>query len=752
MSAALPSGWTAEPVAPGAPPPDVTVASAPAPVALPKGWQPEAAPAEPGLTGTITDDSDPRFGHPVPNVAEGDHVVGPGEAAWDGVKAGTLGGWDDELNAATGALGNKFGHFLGLNQTNIPLSQVYDQILQHNRAEKEAAYEQNPWAYRAGYVPGMLLGAFALGGGKAAEAAPTLWGRLGRSAAGGAVQGAVVGAGNGEGLGGTVTGTVEGGALGAPLGVAMHPLAAVLNSGVSRVTRIGADPANSGLEAITARAPQDITAMRTAQAEMQAGGVAPRVVDVVDASGRGVMRDAASKMTPGREAVVAHAKAVSTGAQDDVADLANREISSAPVTARQAGDALTGSRDAQMETDMAPIRNDPLPITDDMKSVLGTREGRAALVGAEGLMTDPADRANVRAVLKAANSKPAAPVDPDVNFRAQIPGWDKFGEAAKQAVREQHPDMIPEPAKDPWDGVNMTVDMADKFARAMQGRAANTPGLERVASQFAKTVRQSARDAHPQYDQALTDFADRSKVIDAASGDKGTRYEGTNFLTSPADQYADGVAQASPIAPDEGSLSEADALRARARDDVVNKATGGGGQNAPGVARQLGYGGAQQTKSAALLGPEGAQRLQAGGKALDKRFENTQYINPNAGSKTYSASHDAIVDGFGHAAEAAHFAASPGTASMAHVTRLAGRWLKQGGIKGVDAHRLSLDAISDDPARVNAAIEYLAKRGMDRARAGRFVSTFANALVGRAAGTAVGADDAPQPVEEPVTP
>jgi hypothetical protein len=106
-------------------------------------------------------------------------------------------------------------------------------------------------------------------------------------------------------------------------------------------------------------------------------------------------------------------------------------------------------------------------------------------------------------------------------------------------------------------------------------------------------------------------------------------------------------------------------------------------------------------------------------------------INPNAGSKTSISGRDALVDGAG---EAMLHAATGGKYAIAKV---ASRWLNQGGIKGVDAERLSRDAISNDPDRLSAAIDFLEQKGMARERATKFVNNMTAALAGRTAGASV---------------
>lgn len=708
----------------------------------------------------------------VPFQAVKPQDVGTGDAVWSGLQAGALGGFDDEWQAGAGALGNKLGHVLGLNATDASLGDVYDQILQERRQHKNAAYSDNPVAYGAGYVPGMLLQAFATRGrGAPAE---SLWGRLGQAAAEGAKGGAISGAGNADsGWGNRIMGGLEGAGVGALLGPALYPLGAMLgglatraaNTGPGRAianagTRVGnmaedaldagrgfvgmgpagnaraplRVPENSGLDVLDARAPQDAAALTAGTG---------RLIDRVDESGRGVVRDAAGKMTPGRQAVAAHADEVYASAQDRVADAARRNIAPQPQTARQLerqirGDKNLGGDDEAgvlMGEQMEPLRGKVIQIDDDLKGVLATREGQAALRAAEGLMTDPAEREVVRKLLAAARVHAKGVPEVDEVLRKEVPGWDDMPQKIKDAYLAQRPDLLER--ADPFANTPLTLDIADKFARAMKGRAAKTPGLERVARDFSNAVRGSARAQVPEYDAALNAYGASQNVADAAAG--AGRFEDSSFLRTPADLYADtvGMASAAPgaIANEAGDLtvSAQDALRRLARDEVVDAATSGSGAGAGGVARQLAFGGGdsgagQAARSSALLGEEGTNALRRDMTAEVNRVRNTDFIDPRRGSQTQSRGQDAIIDGFSDALGAA--------TSKWSAIHTAAKWLKQGGIRSVDAERLARDAISEDPARIDAAIAYLAQKGMARARATRFVQVFSGALGGRMGGAA----------------
>lgn len=714
---------------------DSPVGELPAAAPTPVPGDPTAEYGLPGLEGSVTYDGtglDPEAQQPDTPPEE----VGTGESIWEGVKGGALMGFGDEIQGFGGGVGSLLsgrGYMSG-----------YEAERDAARKRSDDSWATNPWAYGTGYVPGTLLSVFATGGkGPAANAG--LMSRMGYGARQGAMFGGVGGVGHADGgFADRAVGGAAGAALGAPLGAFSVPLTDLVGNVAGRAYRgsrnlFSAGDDTSGLNALAVRAPQLPEAMRAEAQRMQQAGVPPRLVDVVDESGRGVIRDAAGKMTPARDEVARHADDVYVSMQDRVAEQARRNISGAPQTARQmqrdiVGDPVAGtqgSRSAAMGEAMEPVRGAPVPLNDEVKAIFATREGQAALRGAEGLMTNPEERAVVRQVLaasrRAAKAGDAPPVDPDVNYAAQVPGWAKLPEATREEIRKQLPDLRVE-AVDPWDGVQLTVDMADKIARAMKGRATKTPGLERVARDFGNAIRGSARDANEGYAGALDDYAARSGVADAAGGTG--KFDESTFLSSPPDSYATAVQAASPNAPEGLGASELAALRARARDEVVDRATSGGGQNAPATARQLARGTAQNARSEALLGPEAARGLREGMDAEVTRLDNTRFIEPRTGSQTQSRGQDAVVDGF---ADAAANAASGGKWA---IVRTAAKWLRQGGIRGIDAERLARDAISEDPARLEAAISYLTQKGMARARAERFVAKYASALSGAAAGSA----------------
>jgi hypothetical protein len=441
-------------------------------------------------------------------------------------------------------------------------------------------------------------------------------------------------------------------------------------------------------------------------AEMEAAGVPPRLVDVVDESGRGVIRDASSKMTPARDEVVRHADDVYTSAQDRVAGQAREHISPAPFTAR-----TIATNIAREQTELGPrfdaVRNLPVQLTPEVIQVFATNEGRAVLGRVARYMTareQDSLRRFAGAIRNAANLDPSLP----------------------PAVREQITRQLME-------GNPLTVDIADKFARIVRLRAKDE-GMVRVAEDMANTVRGAARAQHREYDAALIDYQRLGGISDAAAGTG--RFEGDDFLRAAPDDYARnrGTAGTETITvqgpegpvtyPSEDTLS-----RVRARDEVVDRATSGSGAQAVGVARQLSRGSAQRQRNEALLGEEGARRFESGMREEVTRVRNTDFVDPRRGSQTHSRGEDADA-----ADDAMNFISDAATSNIWGPVRGVARWFREKGIRGVDAERLVRDAISEDPVRLREAIDHLARRGVSHERARSLIRAIQAGAAGRAAG------------------
>jgi hypothetical protein len=154
--------------------------------------------------------------------------VGMGEAALKGAQGSLL--VDEIVAGLSGAAGQAYGT---LEQGKLPklqeLIDTYYEARGGQRAEKEAAFEQQPAASIVGGIAGGLLTAPLIGGSAAAAQAPTAMGRIGQAAVTGAKFGAATGALQGEarlvdGLQGAKQlgkETLAGAALGAGTGAAL---------------------------------------------------------------------------------------------------------------------------------------------------------------------------------------------------------------------------------------------------------------------------------------------------------------------------------------------------------------------------------------------------------------------------------------------------------------------------------------------------------------------------------------------------
>lgn len=138
-------------------------------------------------------------------------------AAWEGAKNGLTAGFGDELQAGMAAgyvgannLARKAAGLAGypslVQGSDISIGDAYTQALDLNRADMNAAKENNPAAYWTGNVGSQVVGALGFGGLDAAKGlanwvrAGNFGARTGKAAAIGAVSGGVTGFGEGEGF------------------------------------------------------------------------------------------------------------------------------------------------------------------------------------------------------------------------------------------------------------------------------------------------------------------------------------------------------------------------------------------------------------------------------------------------------------------------------------------------------------------------------------------------------------------------
>lgn len=648
--------------------------------------------------------------------------VGTLGALGAGGKAGVTFGFDDELQAASGTLANKIGTLFGANNSTASAKEIFQQMLQERRDVKDAAFDQHPVAYGAGYLPGMIATAPLIGG-KLAQGGGAIKNTLNLAGAG-ARGGAVSGAGNNEGdLGDLVGNTAEGAITGAVVAPLAQPVVNMMGAGAGAIRdafRPRTAAVDSGLDVLSRQAGDlDPATMRATADEMQAAGVEPRLVDVVDESGRGVIRSAGSRMTPARQELTEHAENVYTNAQGRIANQAQR-ISARPGTSRGVVRQIEEEQ-AALGPQFDAVRSAPVTLTPELVRAFTTAEGRSVL-RTIGRYMGPEESKQVDAFMSALKK---ASTDPDAEIRKNFPGdWDALPDGVKASIRTQMGVQA-----NPLADTPLTVDIADKFARVITKRAQDNPALMRVAKQYADTVRGAARTEHPDYDNALLRFEQNARVADAAGGTG--RFEDTNFLGTRPDDYAANIApanrEAAALADDAGNptLSEADAIAMRARDDVVDAATSGSGARATATARQISRGEAQQQRNRALMGDEEAAALERGMAAEVRRVDNTRYIDPRTGSQTQSRAQDAGEAGMDVAANIA----SGGKWAAVRATTQA---LRMMGVRNVDVERLVRDSI--DPARTRDAINFLEQRGMERAAARSLMRSISSTLGGRIGG------------------
>lgn len=269
--------------------------------------------------------------------------------------------------------------------------------------------------------------------------------------------------------------------------------------------------------AFGSRTSQDPTAMAGKADTFRAAGTDPTLVNVVDEAGRGQIAAAARRPGPGREIAqrAAEAKALNMpDAMDRNMQTALLGTSDDPAMRQQLSrnstdvlNDLTENRSAEMDKDMAPARGDTVPLTPEIVSILDTAEGRSAINRAMRTVQDPDTRqamAKLPSMLKSLGQ-----IDP------RMP----------QQVRDQITQQIVQ------GNGGLTVDVADRIARKFNAMAdtADTDAVP-VLRQFARTIRDTAKQNSPGYAQALDNYAARSKSRDAIG-------VGEEFLKPDTDNF-----------------------------------------------------------------------------------------------------------------------------------------------------------------------------------------------------------------------
>lgn len=512
----------------------------------------------------------------------------------------------------------------------------------------------------AGFVGGLGLGALANSAVRvpqvAASANPLLRGaaNAGYAAAEGAALGGLAAAGNADGdIPARAKAAVPGAVVGGVLGGTLSPALGAAQAGVRSLMRRGADPVARTSNILAGRI--DAPAARARTNILMEAGAEPSLVNVAGEQTKGYVRAAASRMTPARDVVQQRADAARLNLPDRMSRQARANISDDPRTPMQIAKDLAKIRKAKGDAAYAPVRGERLQMAPETVSALRSDAGRGAIKEAARRERDP---------------------------------------EVKAALLRLSDDALDDPSTE------ITVGMADRISRVMlgQARVAARDGDDDLAgllTQFGKDVRTPAANAVPGYKAAVDQYAADSRLIESAE-------RGSDLLTRNTDEF---VADIGAMAPDEQTLARATARRA------VERASGESIGAAPGVARRIADAPEQQMRNAALLGPEGAQRLQAGMRAEADIVQDMVDVAPRTGPQSQNRTAD--QETISNIAETARtFVGGPQAWLGAAVNRL-----KTLGLSDADAQIIA--EVATDPAQLQAVLNRLetaAPNGPDLAR------------------------------------
>jgi hypothetical protein len=425
---------------------------------------------------------------------------------------------------------------------------------------------------------------------------------------------------------------------------------------------------NSGLDSLMMRTrPQGLSERA---AEFRSVGIDPTLADVVDDGSRGLMRAMATRQTPGRTAAREFADSRAAGLQDRLSVQARRNLSDDARSPLQMREEITARRSAQADQSFGAVRNEPIH---PERSVIEALRAPATRTAIEEAATAALNRGD--------------------------------GDTAN-LLRQLVDGALDDPS-----GVNMTVGIADRISRSLNGRAEGfqRSGNNDAASSFfslAERLRGSARQQVPGYDEALRAYSADSGLAQATE-------IGEQFLSMEADDFAAAVAR---LNPEERAIAQAAARRA------VERAAGTQGA-APGVAQRLSNGREQGIRTAALAPDPQAFQNAVG---LERQaLMNARGVNPMQGSPTAANSQDAA-----NLSGAVDVAMDIGTANAPSLMRRMVAQVQSMGFDDREAEAVITAAI--DPAQTDALIEYLS-RAMPRPEAARMVA-YVRSQVGTNAG------------------
>lgn len=545
----------------------------------------------------------------------------------------------------------------------------------------------------AGEVAGGVAGAFiagpaALRGVGSRIASPLVRGALtiGRNALGGAAVAGTAAAGNARG---DALNRAQAALKAAPVGAAVGAFAPALASTIAapvvrggqsaarflgrQIGRVGEAAGVPNAAALTERATlnplqaainqfpgragmRTNSALADRAAEYRSAGIDPTLVDVLDDSGRGVVRAAATRATPARQSARDFAEGRVVGLQDRTATQARRLISNDPRNPIQLEKDLTNIRRDRANEAMAPLEGQL--VTLDRDSIEALRSDIAA-----------------PAIREAAKNSLAS---------------------SDEAVRNSGADLnrLADQLLDNPSGVTMTVRQAQDVSKAMldaaDGLYSTNPSRARALKDLGRSVRDNARTPE------RGGFADYGEFLDNYSADSGQINAvelGEQFMNMEADAFSDAVSR---LSPEEQTIARASARRA------IERASGTQG-NAAGAATRLSSGREQRMRNQALLGDDAAEFQRS--MMMERRaMDNGVSVNPLSGSRTNINAQDSAA----LAGEAAQAVRNVATGNVPGLAVQAARRFQSRGFSDTQAQALVEAAI--DPARTDDLIRMLSER------------------------------------------
>lgn len=499
-----------------------------------------------------------------------------------------------------------------------------------------------------------------------------------------------------------------------------------------RITGRGSEEASeaaadrAAVNALAERTGQDPNTMRANAERFREVDQDPALVNVVDESGRGVIGALARRSGPGRDAVERAATAKALNMPDQLDRNMQRGITEGvddPAVARQMqrpsgdlADDLAEVRSTEIEAAMEPIRKQQVPLSQDLVEILATPEGRTAIGRAARTVKDPATRA---ALVKLPQLlKEVAKIDP------RMP----------PAVRQQITDAIMK------DG-GLTVDMADRLARKFGAMAKGADDdAAPVLRDFARTIRDHAKDSSPDYALAMETYGTRSKGIKAIeTGESVLVPNSTDDFVEKAAGLSDETNVVPVISPDDqiqeamarygdefagsggdpsdvvafndwlnktGRIQDIATVRKLPSDRqlaqvgarrAVQRAVGENTAAAPGVARKMAYAPEQRARNNVLFGETRAADIENAMAISADDVRHFADINPRTGSQTaIRGSDDAVAGEILQAVATAKSGNILGAATMA---------LNKLGMRDKDVARVLEMAV--DPNRTDELIDMM---------------------------------------------